>query len=200
MENTEKTSIFEKNDINALLTFCINKKILFGIPGEMLFMANIESGREDCWYQMDWNAVVDEASSIYDSGISCVTNCLDVIKEHGYSNEFPLYYKLLLALKEDEFKHKMQTKSDDSESPVALVIFRKSDLDFEDERRVILCPNKTSASAALRKTYETELISVDDSEVDFDGTFCDSEYGQILWSDGERTVFFITPDVSNVTE
>lgn len=200
MENTEKTSIFEKNDINALLTFCINKKILFGIPGEMLFMANIESGREDCWYQMDWNAVVDEASSIYDSGISCVTSCLDGIKKHGYSNEFPLYYKLLLVLKEDEFKHKMQAKTDDFENPVAVVIFRKSDLDFEDERRVILCPNKTSATAALRKSYKTELISVDDSEVDFDGTFCDSEYGQILWSDGERTVFFITQDVLNVTE
>lgn len=200
MENTEKTSIFEKNDINALLTFCVDKKILFGIPGEMLFMASIESGKDGYWCQMDWNAVVDEASSIYDAGISCVIGCLDGINEHGYSNEFPLYYKLLLALKEDEFKHKMQTKSDDFESPVALVIFRKSDLDFMDERRVILCPDKTSASAALRKAYETELINIDDSEVNFDGTFCDFEYGQILWHDGERTVFFITPDVSNVTK
>lgn len=197
MENTEKTSIFEKNDINALLTFCINKKILFGIPGEMLFMASIEG---DCWQQMDWNAVVDEASSIYDSGISCVTSCLDEIKERGYADAFPLYYKLMLALKEDEFQLKMQAKTDNFESPVAVVIFRKSSLDFEDERKVIICQNEAAAVAALRKSYETELINIDDSEVDFDGTFCDFEYGQILWNDGERTVFFTTPDVSNVTE
>lgn len=197
MENTEKTSIFEKNDINALLTFCINKKILFGIPGEMLFMASIEG---DYWQKIDWNAVVDEASSIYDSGISCVTSCLDGIKERGYADAFPLYYKLMLALKEDEFQLKMQAKTDNFESPVAVVIFRKSSLDFEDERKVIICQNEAAAVAALRKSYETELINIDDSEVDFDGTFCDFEYGQILWNDGERTVFFTTPDVSNVTE
>ena len=39
MENTEttRTSIFEKNDINALLTFCINKKNSFRYSGGNAF-------------------------------------------------------------------------------------------------------------------------------------------------------------------